>query len=148
VEAKMGIVAAVQEWWSDRRAARAYEALGPTERGALARDVGAPEDILERIISRGSKAGEELPRLLQALHLDPETLQRTRPDVMRDMQITCSGCTVAKQCRRDLRQDVSRLTFHHYCPNTETIASVDWRISWPDLIRFERRRSAHGVRLQ
>ena len=123
----MGMAAKVQGWWSDYRVARAYEALQREEREALARDAGIPQETLARLVSRGAAAGTELPRLLEALHLDPETLRRKHPDVMRDLQITCSTCAATKECRRDLGQGIARLTFHQYCPNADTLAALESR---------------------
>jgi hypothetical protein len=50
------------------------------------------------------------------------------------MQVVCSACAIAKQCRRDLKQGVSRMSFHHYCPDTETIAALEGRTWWRDLV--------------
>jgi hypothetical protein len=129
----MDVASAFVEWWSDLRAARSYAALPLSEREALARDAGVTEDTLGRIVGRG--AGAELGRLLEAVYLDAAELRRKHPDVMRDMQVACSMCPVAGRCRSDLERGVSRLTFHNYCPNTETIAALEGRTWWRDLVR-------------
>jgi hypothetical protein len=86
-------------------------------------------------MARGADAGAELERLLGALYLEAGELQKAHPDTMRDMAIVCSTCAVAKQCRRDLAHGVARLTFHQYCPNTESIAALEGRSWWRDVAR-------------
>ena len=127
----MGVAATILGWWSDQRAARSYAALPSTEREALARDAGVSEDTLGWIVGRGSGAGAELGRLLEAVSLDAEELRRRHPEVMRDMQVTCVMCKVARRCRSDLRRGVSRKTFHQFCPNAETVAALAGRPWWP-----------------
>jgi hypothetical protein len=132
----MGILATARRWWSDRAEARTYEALGRDGREALARDVGIQEEILDRIVARGSRAGEELKRLLKAVYLDPQELRRTRPNAMRQMQTTCAACSVAKQCRRDLDRGVARVAYGTYCPNAELITALQRRSWWRDAVRI------------
>jgi hypothetical protein len=123
----MGIAAVLEGWWSDRIAARDYQALGPGTQDALAREAGVSKAALDRIVARGSRAGRELPRLLRAVELDPDTLKQRHPGVMRDMQAVCSTCAVASRCRRDLGRLVSRATFETYCPNAATVAALGAR---------------------
>jgi hypothetical protein len=77
----MGIAAVLEGWWSDRITAREYDALGPQARDALARDAGVSREALDRIVARGPRAGQELPRLLQsvgAAHGGDDGARRTR----------------------------------------------------------------------
>ena len=120
----MGVAAAFERWLSDRAAARAYETLGPEDRDALARDLGLDQDRLSRIVARGSRAGEELPRLLEAVNVDMGEIGRTDPDLLRDMQVTCSTCSVVRACRPHLDSGVARLVYQDYCPNAETISAL------------------------
>jgi hypothetical protein len=120
----MDVAAKLRQWQRDWAAARSFERLGAGERDALARDLGLPEDTLDRIVSRGSGAGAELGRLLEALDLDPDHIGRAEPDVMRDMQITCSLCADVKECRSDLNRGIAGQTFQRYCPNAQTLAAL------------------------
>ena len=116
--------AAVQRWWSNRKELQAFDALGSEGRAALARDCGLAEDTLARIVLRGAHAGEELARVLPAAGLDSANIRRTRPDVMRDMEVTCSACAAAKKCQTDLKRGVAWARRREYCPNAHTIASL------------------------
>ena len=120
----MNITAAIQRWWTGRKESRAFDARGSEGRAALARDCGLAEDTLARIVSRGTRGGAELPRLLRAVGLYPGSLRRTCPEVLREMQVACSGCMVASRCRKHLERGLSRATYREYCPNADTIAAL------------------------
>lgn len=119
----MGLMTTIAHWRSGREAGHELTSLDPDGLGALARDVGLSTDQLTRLLARGAGGGEELQRLLQAAGLVPERIRRTRPDVMRDMSIVCSGCQVARRCRRDLDRGWAPLV-QRYCPNAETIRAL------------------------
>jgi hypothetical protein len=124
MEAIMGLTATIRQWQSSWARAHEFDALGPDQREALARDIGVPEDVMVRLVARGPQSGAELPRLMQALSLDPDRVRRTHPALMRDMSVTCSGCAVAARCRRHLDQGHARLLHGLYCPNAETLREL------------------------
>src|SRR5215210_1031872 len=111
----MGVAAALRRWFADWAAARAFDGLSPDQREALAHDMGVSEDVLNQIVSRGSRAGAELPRLLRTLNLDADRIGWTEPDVLRDLQVTCALCADVKDCRRDLDRGIAGQTFQRYC---------------------------------
>jgi hypothetical protein len=121
----MDVIATLQRWWADQKDRQAFDDLGPEAQEALSRDIGLSLPVLERILARGSGAGAELPRLLQALALDPDALGHAAPEAMRQMLATCSACGSAKECRRDLDHAVARLTYEAYCPNAQTISVLE-----------------------
>jgi len=52
--------------------------------------------------------------------------------LMRDMSLTCSGCTAAVRCRNDLDQGQARAHYGEYCPNAETLKELqDENVSKP-----------------
>jgi len=119
----MGLMTTISHWRSGRKASHELTSLDADGLAALARDVGLSPDQLTRLTARGAKAGEGLPRLLDAVGLAPERVGRTHPDVMRDMSLVCSGCEVARRCRRDLDRGWAPVV-QRYCPNTETIQAL------------------------
>jgi len=119
----MGLMTTISHWRSGRKAGHELTSLDADGLAALARDVGLSPDQLTRLTARGAKAGEGLPRLLDAVGLAPERVGRTHPDVMRDMSIVCSGCEAARRCRRDLDRGWTPVV-QRYCPNTETIKAL------------------------
>jgi len=124
MEAIMGLAATIRQWRSNLAQAYEFNALGPEQREALARDIGVPEDVVVRLVTRGPQAGAELPRLMQALSLDPEGIRHERAALMRDMSVTCSECAVAARCRRDLDRGQASLTYRGYCLNAETLREL------------------------
>lgn len=120
----MGLAATIRQWRSNRARAHEFDALGPDQRNALARDIGIPEDVMVHIMARGARAGEELPRLMRSLALDAKWIRHWQPALVRDMSVTCSGCAVADRCRRDLDRGQAHLTYRGYCPNAETLREL------------------------
>jgi uncharacterized protein YjiS (DUF1127 family) len=124
MEATMGLAATIRQWRSNRARAHELDALGPDQRDALARDIGVSEDVVVRLVARGAQAGAELPRLMQALSLNPEGTRRERAALLRDMSVTSSECAVVDRCRRDLDRGRAALTYRGYCPNAETLREL------------------------
>ena len=60
----MGLAATIRQWRLNRARTHEFDALGPDQRQALARDIGLPEDVMVRLVARGARAGAELPRLM------------------------------------------------------------------------------------
>ena len=116
----MNITAAIQRWWTGRKELRAFDALGSEGRAALARDRGLAEDTLARIVSRGTRGGAELPRLLRAVGLYPESLRRTCPEVLREMQVAAPGAWWRVGVASISSRGLSRATYREYCPNAHT----------------------------
>ena len=120
----MGLAATIRQWRLNRVRAQEFDALGPDQREALARDIGVPEDVVVRLVARGAQGGAELPRLMRTLSLDPESIRHEQPALMRDMSVTCSECAVIARCRRDLECAQASLTYRGYCPNAETLREL------------------------
>jgi hypothetical protein len=119
----MSIAGALRSWWSDRRAENEYHALPDAERSAISRDLRVPEDVLERIVEHGGTP-LELPRMLEALDLDPAAVKRAHPGVMRDLEVTCAGCGEQAHCHRDLDSGTAPDLYDAYCPNAVTIDAL------------------------
>lgn len=81
----------------------------------------SPEQ-LTRFARPGAGGGEELLRLLRLGGLVPERIERTRPQVMREMCSVCSGCEAVRRCRRDLDRGWAPVV-QRYC-HTETIKAL------------------------
>jgi hypothetical protein len=124
MEVAVGLAATIRQWRSNRARANEFYALGPEQREAVARDIGVPEDVVARLVARGAQAGAELPRLMEALLLDPNWIGHWQAALMRDMSLTCSQCAVVARCRRDLDHGQASLTYRGYCPNAETLREL------------------------
>ena len=76
---------------------------------------------LEALVRQGPHAADELPKMLAALGVDQDSLARTEPLVLRDMERVCSLCNHKRQCDRDLAAGTAAAHYEEYCGNTDTI---------------------------
>lgn len=120
----MGLGTVIRQWQVNWAQAHELDSLDRDQREAIARDIGVSAEMLSVLAARGAEAAAELPRLMNALALDPDRIRHIHAALMRDMSLTCSGCTAAVRCRHDL--DHGRATAHYadYCPNTETLQEM------------------------
>lgn len=121
----MGLGSKIREWQANWAQAHELDALDQDQREALARDIGVSADMLPVLVARGPDAAAELPRLMEALSLDPEGIRQIHAALMRDMSLTCSGCTTAVRCRDDLAHGRAPAHFTEYCPNAETLQELE-----------------------
>jgi hypothetical protein len=111
----------IQEWRRQRALARELDLLGTEQCAAMARDLGLSETTLTRLSAARSTEGQELPRLMRQLSLDPDEIAASHPFVLRELAVACSLCGAAAECRRDLDQGQASQAFEGYCPNAETL---------------------------
>ena len=71
----MGLAATIRQWRSNRIRAHEFDALGPDQREALARDIGVPEDVVIRLVARGAQER----RGAAAVDADPLSRPRKYP---------------------------------------------------------------------
>jgi uncharacterized protein YjiS (DUF1127 family) len=124
MEVTMGLATAIKRWQSNRMLAQELDSLDQDQREALARDIGVSTDMLPVLIARGPEAAAELPRLMHALSLDTDRIRHIHATLMRDMSLTCSGCTAAVRCRHDLDQGQARAHYGECCPNAEILQKL------------------------
>ena len=120
----MSIAGALRSWWADRQAENEYHALRNSERADIARDLRLSESTLGRILEQGASRPLQLPRMLDALHVDLAEVRRGHPGVMRDLEATCAGCSEHAQCGRDLDRHIAAGGYQAYCPNAVTIDAL------------------------
>jgi uncharacterized protein YjiS (DUF1127 family) len=115
-------------WWRNLRAAR--EALGEldgcgSEITRIARDVGVAPSELYNIAAKRPDAGDQLKLRLEALHLDPATVQRDEPLIMRDLERVCTTCGSKRRCVRDFIRHPDDAAWREYCPNALTLDALN-----------------------
>ena len=120
----MGLGTAIKRWQSNWMRAQELDLLDQEQRDALARDIGVSTEMLPVLVARDPEAAAELPRLMSALSLDTDRIRHIHETLMRDMSLTCSGCTAAVRCRHDLDQGRARAHYGEYCPNAETLQEL------------------------
>jgi len=123
-EGTMDLGTAIRRWKSNWMRAHELDALDREQRDALARDIGVPAEMLPILVARDPEAGQELPRLMSALSLDADHIRHIHAALMRDMSLTCSGCTAAVRCQDDLAREQAPARYGEYCPNAETLQEL------------------------
>jgi hypothetical protein len=111
--------------WLKRRQVHHHglDGLPDSEVQKIAHDMGLSTADL-RALDRLADQPLLLPRLLKALHIDPEAVARSEPMVYRDLQRVCAMCDSKKRCARDLAAETAAIKFEDYCPNTLTLKTL------------------------
>jgi hypothetical protein len=127
-ETFLGMIA--QRWraWKFRRdQLMALERCGASEVEAIARDLCLPSSQLRKLASKGSDAANPLYRRMADLRLDRAAIGRAQPDVLRDLQITCSLCESKARCIRDIACHAEFSAWSSYCPNNANLRELSSR---------------------
>ena len=91
----------------------------------IARDNGLSVSEFRTLASLGPNAADLLERRMAALDLDPVEVSQTAPHTLRDLQKLCSFCKSHGRCLRDLARDPANEAWKDYCPNAETLLTLD-----------------------
>lgn len=130
----MTLASMLKEWQARRAGIRKLASLNPDQRGELARDMALPEDVVIRLMARGSQPQQELQRLTGVLGLDMGEIKSSHPGLARDISVACAECTAIRRCRRELDAGAARAAYHDYCPNAEAFDELRQE-AWRDLKR-------------
>jgi len=90
----------------------------------IARDVGVSAADLRRLAASTPGGADLLRQRMAGRRLDPETVARAEPDVMRDLQRVCALCGSKRECERDLAVDLHDPRWRAYCPNVQTLDAL------------------------
>ena len=112
---------AVRAFWRKRAAVNELASCDALEVARVAQDLGISAADLRILASRDKTAADLLDRRLEALRLDPTSID---PALMRDLQRCCSSCGSKQLCAHELEDQPRAASWPKYCPNEETIASL------------------------
>lgn len=87
----------------------------------MAADSGLSIGDLRDLVAAGPDAAALLPRMMEALNLDPAA---TPLEVLRDLQRVCSLCQNKTECVCELARGSADTTYVDFCPNSETLRSL------------------------
>lgn len=130
----MSLGSMLKQWQARRAGIRKLVSLNPDQRGELARDMALPEDVVVRLMTRGSHPRDELRRLSDVLGLDMREIKSSHPGLARDISVACAECVTIRRCRRELEAGSARANYHDYCPNAEAFDELRQE-AWRDLKR-------------
>lgn len=100
------------------------EQCSAEEVAQIAKDLSIPAGELRAIANKGPAAADLLQKMLVALEVDPDTLMKSDPATMRDLQRLCVACTHKRRCQHELAEGTAAAHFHEFCPNAFTLAAV------------------------
>jgi hypothetical protein len=127
-ESLHSVLSAVAQWVARYRDAFGIRSeLGncsPEEVAGIARDLKIAPEELASLTRKGPNAAALLQRLLVALGIDPNQLQRGDPAIMRDLQRLCITCGHKRRCELDLAGGSIADNFQDYCPNAFTLDAL------------------------
>lgn len=130
----MNLAGVLKQWQARRAGTRRLASLNPNQRGELARDMALPEDVVVRLVARGSRPQDELRSLTDVLGLDMQDIKSSHPGLARDISVACAECVAINRCRRELDTGSARANYHDYCPNAEAFDELRQE-AWRNLKR-------------
>ena len=122
------VLGAIADWINKYRYLSAlhheFRHCSPDDVRQIAHDLSVPLEQLRALASKGPEAAALLNKLLVALHVEPDALQKSEPAIVRDMQRLCISCKEKKRCQRELTEGTAAEHYHSYCPNAFTLESI------------------------
>jgi hypothetical protein len=112
-------------FWAKRAALNELARCDCATIALIAQDLGISTADLGLLASRDKTAADLLYRRLEALRLDPTSVDHA---LMRDLQRCCSNCGSKPLCAHELEDKPIGATWPQYCPNEETIAVLTARV--------------------
>ena len=113
------------EWLKHRRELREMREMDAANFSQIAGELRMSSAELEALVRQGPHAADELPKMLAALGVNQQDLERTEPHVLRDMERVCALCRHKAQCDRDLADGTAAENYHGYCGNAATLESLE-----------------------
>jgi transcriptional regulator with XRE-family HTH domain len=115
------LVTTFNDWLKHRRELNELRQLNTQEFDRIAGELRVSPSDLNELVRQGPHAADELPMMLKALGIDEDTLARTQPLVLRDMERVCALCHHKGECVRDFAAGTAAEHYEEYCPNAPTI---------------------------
>ena len=109
------------EWLKHRRELKEMREMDAASFDRIAGELRMSSTDLEALVRRGPHAADELPKMLAALGVDQDSLARSEPLVLRDMERVCTLCRHKRQCDRELAAGTAAEHYETYCLNASTI---------------------------
>jgi hypothetical protein len=120
-----GLMARALDWLFVRGGARHAPApLSDADLRYMASDLGITVADLIDVLPRAADHTLLMDRMMQARGLDPQAVRRMPAALVRDLEMTCTRCTAARRCRRDLEAGAAAVNCHDYCGNADTFDAI------------------------
>ncbi len=116
------------DWWKKWREHAAtlagLRAFGDGELSRVAHDIGVDTADLKVLAGKWPNAADLVMRRAAALGLDTAAIERSQPQVMRDLERVCSLCDNKRACEHDLSRGPAKTDWRDYCPNAGTLTAM------------------------
>ena len=96
----------------------------PAEAGRVARELGLSTREMIKLSGKGGWSRSLLPRRMETLGLNFDSVASTRPDVGRDLAICCARCDSKLRCAYDLARTSQGDGWRDYCINRPTLDAL------------------------
>ena len=117
-----GFLARLHDWW------RHHNELGNLPREELehiAGEFGMTGRDLEDLAAKGPHAADLLYQRMAGLGLSRTDVEHMGHGLMRDLERTCACCNDKSQCRKDLASRPGDTAWKDYCPNADSLESIE-----------------------
>ena len=123
------LVNTFNDWLKHRRELNELRQLNTVEFDRIASELGVSPTDLNELVRQGPHAADELPKMFKVLGIDEETLARTQPLVLRDMELVCALCAHKGECDRDLAAGTAAEHYKGYCLNAPSIEGLGQQVN-------------------
>ena len=120
-----GLLDTFTNWLQYRREMNEMRRMDRGDFERIAEDLRISPGDLDALVRHGPHAADELPRMLKALGIDEQTLARSQPMVLRDMERVCALCGHKSECDHDLAAGTAAEHYENYCLNAPTIERLE-----------------------
>jgi hypothetical protein len=123
---KQSAIGALWQRWRDWRQMQSeFAVCGEEGVERMAHDSGLSVNELQELATHGPQSADLLLKRMKELDLDPNEVAQVEPQVFRDLQRVCTLCGAHKRCAAALEQDPDNPAWKGYCPNVQTLTSLD-----------------------
>ena len=124
-----GLIERVSRWLENQRVIaadkRAVMSAGRDNLDRLASDIGlsSGSDLID-LIDAGPDGAALLGEMAEVLDIPLEAIRRTEPEVVRELEISCSRCRDKGRCVHALQDGTAREHYPEFCPNAATLDAL------------------------
>jgi len=112
------LVQTARAWFTERLHAARWGERYATDTEQILNDIELSMEDMPALTHASCAPQTLLPKRMELAGLDPARLRRENPAVMRDLELTCMGCTQWRRCARDLAKGDGEDTIATYCCNS------------------------------
>jgi len=110
--------------WRERLEFAEFVRREPAEAGRVARELGLSTKEMMKLGGNGGWWASLLPQRMERLGLNFNSVNRTKPEVGRELAICCARCDCKLRCAYDLARNAQGDAWRQYCINRPTLDAL------------------------